>query len=129
MNYFVSAFFSLSIGIGAVIGLIRSTKTDRAFLPFLVLTWVGFLNELVSLGLMQNGYSNVVPFNLFVLAEALLLTWQFHRWGLFQKSQGPYYGLQAAFIAAWVWEAFIYSTIVHFSSYFVIGHAFLIVLM
>ncbi|MCW3074636.1 MAG: hypothetical protein JWP69_1705 [Flaviaesturariibacter sp.] len=129
MSFFLNALFSLSVGIGAIVGWARFKKTGPAFLPFLILATLGFLHEVLSIWLMKAGYSNTVSYNLFCLAEALLINWQFQRWNLFAKRPRTYFVLQSIILSGWVAEQVIYDPLLRFNSYFIIGYSFLIVLM
>lgn len=128
MNFFVNALFSLSIGIGAVIGWVRFRRADPAFLPFLCLTWVGFANELISLIATYTRGSNVLNYNLFTLAEATLLLWQFRRWGLFRRPW-IYYLFQSAAVSGWLIDNLLFSTPFTFNSRFIIASSAAIVIM
>jgi hypothetical protein len=70
----------------------------------------------------------MINYNLFGLAESLLLSWQFLRWGLFEKQKEFYYSLQVVFILIWISENFIHS-FKAFDSYFIIVHSFMFVMM
>ncbi len=78
---------------------------------------------------MSAGYSNIINYNIFSLAEALLITWQFKRWRLFERQQFLYYLLQAVFIITWCVENFLVRKFETFNSYFTIEHSIIIVLM
>jgi hypothetical protein len=127
MSFTLNAIFSLSVGLSVVIGWIRFGKTDPAFFPFLVLVTVSLLNEIISLVLAFNRYPNIINFNTFQLIESLLLTWQFLRWDLFGKRKKLYYALQCSFVACWLVESIAWGK--EFNSYFIIVHAFIIVIM
>ena len=129
MNFELNAAFSFTLGIGAVIGWIRIRKTDPAFLPFLWLLWIGFAHEIMSWFIVHAGYSNAITYNFFTLAEALLITLQFYKWGLFERKPRSYYLLQLLFIAAWITEILARSSLQEYLSYFIIGYATLIVFM
>jgi hypothetical protein len=129
MSFELSALFGLSIGIGAIIGWIRIRKIDPAFFPFLLFLWLGLANELSSYMIVKAGYSNALSYNLFSLAEAILLTWQFKRWFLFADRTILYYILQGIFIAGWLIETAATGKLHLFNSYFIIGHSILLVLM
>lgn len=128
MSFELSAAFSLTIVFGAIIGWTRFQKTDPAFLPFLLLLSIGFVNEVTSILLMTYGHSNMINYNLFELVESILLTWQFLKWGLFEKMKKLYYLLQVVFVFLWAGENFIHS-FQAFNSYFIIVHSFLFVMM
>jgi hypothetical protein len=127
MSFGLNAIFSLTIGLSVLIGWTRFHKTDPAFLPFLILVSLAFVNELTGILLALNGYHNIISINIFQLAEAGLLTWQFRKWGLFRRHKNLYYGIQAFFAATWIAESLALPR--EYDSYFIILHSFVIVLM
>ncbi|WP_276504440.1 hypothetical protein [Terrimonas pollutisoli] len=127
MSFVLNAVFSLSVSLAAIIGWIRIKKIDPAFFPFILLMMAGLINESVSLLLVYKGYSNSVSFNLYSLAAALLLGWQFYKWGLF-KRRAVYYLIQFVFLTGWMFETFVYSKNL-FNSYFIIAYSFVVVLL
>ncbi len=129
MSFMLNALFSLSVGIGAVIGWVRFRRTDPAFLPFIILLSAGTVNEIISICLALNGHSNWVNDNLYSLAEAWLLTWQFYRWRLFGDRQWLCRMVQVFFTLIWLIEIADSSPAHLFNSYYRIIHAFLILLM
>ncbi|MGN6400135.1 MAG: hypothetical protein ACTHMD_06775 [Flavisolibacter sp.] len=129
MNYETNALFSLTIALGAVAGWARVKKIDRSFFPFLLLTWTGLVNEIVSLALIYKGYPNVVNYNIYSLTEALLVVWQFKEWGLFGRKRGLFYTVLGFFALWWLYETFILSSLFYFNSYFIVGYSFVIVVM
>lgn len=128
MSFILNAAFSLSVGIAAIMGWIRIKKIDPAYFPFILLMSAGLLNEIVSLLLVYRGYSNATTFNLYSLAAALLIAWQFKRWGLFKKIR-LYYVLQGTFLSGWLLEYFISKESHLFNSYFIIGYSFIVILL
>lgn len=128
MSFELNAAFSLSIVIGAALGWSRFKRADPAFFPFLILLTVGLVNEVASIILIETRHSNVFNYNLYVLTEALLLTWQFLRWGLFRGAKRWYYFLQTAFVVLWMVENLIHS-FQAFNSYFIMVHSFLLAMM
>jgi hypothetical protein len=129
MNFELNAAFSFTVGIGAVIGWIRIKKTDPAFLPFLWLLLLGFVHELTSFILSYAGYSNAITYNFFTLAEALLICFQFYKWGLFEQRPGLYYLLQFLFVTGWMSELLYRASLQEYFSYFIIGYATVLVFM
>jgi hypothetical protein len=127
MSFTLNAIFSLSIVLSVLIGWIRFRRTDPAFLPILLLVTLAALNEVISLITSYYYHNNVNNFNAFQLIEALLLTWQFLKWGLFEGNKGFYYLLQGVFAGIWVTENILLRG--EFSSYFVIAHSFIIVIL
>lgn len=129
MNYYQSAILSFSILIGTVIGWIRFKKTEPAFFPFLVCLTVASGNEICSFIMTLNGYSTTYNNNIYVLLEALLITWQFKNWGLFKNFKMAYLFLMFVICIAWIAENFGMYKMAAISFYFRIFYAFIIVLM
>lgn len=129
MNYLLAELFSYSVGIGALIGLIRIRKIDRAFLPFIVLLWSGLLNEIITTVLINRYGSNAINSNIYVLVESLLITWLFYRLNLFAGHRWFYFAVLLFFGATWLTDNFILSSITRFNSYFRIAYSFSVVLM
>lgn len=127
MSFTLNAIFSLSIGLSVMIGWMRFHKTDPAFLPFLLLATAAFVNETTGIVLALHHHSNTASLNIYQLAEALLLTWQFLKWGLFEKRKHLYFVLQLFFFFSWLAEMLVLPQEV--GSYFIIVHSFVIVVM
>jgi hypothetical protein len=127
MDFFTNASLSLAIGIGAITGWIRFRKVDPAFHPFIYLVSAGFLHEVWSIALLCNGYSNVLLFNCYLLAEALLLCWQFHRWDIIAR-KGAFVFLQVILTSWWAVE-WLFTPPQSFSSYFIIFYSVAAVLL
>lgn len=129
MQFDVNAIVSLSVGIGAAAGWIRYKKTDPAYRPFLLLLWAGLFNEVFSIVFIYLGYSNAFNYNLFVLVEAVLITEQFARWGLFEKRKRIPLVLQSCFIVLWTGDYLLRGEINVYLSYYIIGYSAVIVLL
>jgi len=129
MDFKVEAILIYSIVVPAIIGLVRYSNINKAYYPFIYCIWFGLANETLNLWLVRNGHYNTVNSNIYMLLESLILTWQFKRWGLFQKRQVFLLFVWIIIGVAWVLENFIFFTIQHFSSYFLITYSFLISLM
>ncbi|MCW3074977.1 MAG: hypothetical protein JWP69_2046 [Flaviaesturariibacter sp.] len=115
--------------IGAVVfGLLRKSRIDPVHIPFLILIWVGFTNEIISDISIKYFRTNAVCSNIYVFVEALLIVWQFKNWRLFSKNF-PYLIISLSFILLWLWESLLYSSIHQFLSYFRICYSFIVVLM
>jgi hypothetical protein len=128
MNFELNAAFSLTIGVAAVAGGIRAGKTGPCFYPFLILVWTGFLNEMISVVLICRGYYNVVNYNIYSLAEAALIVWQFRRWGLF-KRQALYRLMQGGFVLWWLYESCVLNRFSYYNSWFIIGYSFAVAVL
>jgi hypothetical protein len=129
MSYEIIDLLSYSVAIAAIIGLIRINKIDRTFIPFIILMFLGLLNESLSSFLIRKGYSNAINANIYSLLEAMLITLFFKKLGLFDRVKKMYLWLLILFVVVWVTENFIISKITAFNSYFNITYSFAIVLM
>lgn len=127
MNYYLYVGFNLSIFIAGIIGLVRFTRIDPDFYPFLFCLWIGCLNELLSVVLIAIGSQTLVNNNIYVLVESLMITWFFRKKRLFKK--GAWYPvLITAFTVFWTTETLIRG-ITSNSTYFRIFYSFAIVIM
>ena len=133
IDFNLNAVLSLSsIAVAALVSGIRFRTADPQYLPFLILIWAGFFAELASLLVAESNRSNAAVFNLFSLAEALLVTWQFRRWGSFERTlwlKRLYPLLQGCFVTGWLFEDFILKKTSPFNSYFGASYSFAIVIM
>lgn len=135
MNYTLSEWFSYSVGIGAVIGLVRINKIDRAYLPFIILLWFGLFTEIISTYCIKSEGSNAVVDNIYGLVEGLLILWFFRRQRLFEKRPALFWIFFASFCVGWLvdkgWTTLTNMSLSLnvFCSYYNIGYSFCIVLM
>ncbi len=120
LSFEVNALLSLVTGVGAIIGWIRIRKTDPAFLPFIFLLTTGFITELTSIFFIYAGYSNAFVYNLYTLAEALLITWQFRYWQLFRLKRTSYFVFKLLLVCGWLMETFLRQELTSFNSYYII---------
>ncbi len=129
MNYTQIVLFSFSVWIAAIIGLIRFHKIDQAYYPFILCMWVAALNELLSYSLTKMGAETIINNNIYVLLEALLITWQFKRWDQFEGKARIYLAALLWIIGtAWLFENLLMSAIYKVGFYFRVFYAFVIVL-
>jgi hypothetical protein len=127
MNYYLYVGFNLSIFIAGIIGLVRFSRIDPAYYPFLFCLWIGCLNEVLSVVLIANGGKTLVNNNFYVLIESLMITWFFYKKRLFKKP--PLFAvLILSFIVFWITETLIRG-ITSNSTYFRIFYSFAIVIM
>jgi hypothetical protein len=126
MNFTLSALFSLSIGIGGMAGWVRFKKIDPVFLPFLLLLWAGTLAEGTGLLLMHYGYSNTSVYNLFALAESVLLYYQFKKWTVLRP--GAVMPVALLLLLCWLLELLL-RPFGDFCSYFIIFYSFVTVFL
>ncbi len=128
MNYWISVICSLSIGLPALLGWLYYNRLNRAFIPFVSLLTIGFINELFSLLLGAKGYSNSLNTNIFIIVEAWCLIWQFWCWRLWHHNKW----LKAwvlAFLLVWLAEAYLWGFEDVYYSFSIIIFCFCITLM
>lgn len=129
MDYWLRLVLSFTILVPVVVSWWRFNILPPVYHPFIFCLWLGLLNELLSYIFSRVFHSNAVNSNLYVLAESLMILWQFRRWGLFTRF--PHLGTvtACAFVAVWLVENFITGHLTAFSSWFRILYSFVIVLM
>jgi hypothetical protein len=122
----MTIFYNHSIAIAAVIACFRIRSVTSDFYPFIIMIWLGLLNESVSLALIFNGSGNAVNSNIFVLLEFLLILFQFYKWnhGHFSK-----YSLIAfAGLVVWITDNLLLNTVQQNNSLFRVFYSFTILL-
>lgn len=125
MNFYLFAIFSYSILIAAGLGLYRLKKINTDYYPFIIYTILASFNEIYSYIIVtQYGLSNNANNNIYTLLEALIITWQFLRWGFFTRKNWLYYFLQSLFLTIWLfdlyWFAGLFSLFHHYRIYYAI---------
>ena len=119
-----------SLIIPSVIGWVRFKRIHPTFYPFLFFIWLGLLNEILSTILIHRiRTSNAVNSNIYVLMEALLLVWQFERWGSFSNRKSAFKVLIGLLSGIWIIENMVISRITNFCSYFMIIYSGILCLL
>ena len=129
MNHLQVVLFSSSILLPAIIAGIKFRNTERSLYPFIFFIWLGVLNEIISYVISTKGGSTAFNNNLYILAEALLILWQFKEWDFFQNFKNGFIILFVALIIIWFFD---HSNKEHFSSInlnFRLFYSLMIVLM
>jgi hypothetical protein len=129
MNYSQIVIFSLSIFIAAAIGAIRMKQIDTTFYPFIFCTWLASINEIASLYATSQHVNTAYNNNIYVLAEGLLITWQFKTWGFFRQNKSAFKLLMAILLVIWVLEYHSLQKLEFIGDNFRIIYSFLIVFM
>ena len=129
MNYALFVSFSFSIAVAAVIGLVNFRKIDSAFRPVVFCFWLAAVNEIVSFLLTQHHITTAPGNNVYVLAEALLIGWQFKRWKTMSFYKNAFTVYAAFLILVWLTENVPFSEFVTIKVGFRIISSALIVLM
>jgi hypothetical protein len=125
-DYLLAIVLNFSIGIAAILAIIRFKNIIRNFYPFVFLLWLGVANEALSLILIYSSHSNTVTSNIFVFAEFVLILWQFYTW----NGDGKRKYLITAFLGIGVWLAdnCILNTLSQNNSLFRSFYSFIIIL-
>jgi hypothetical protein len=129
MNNFTAFLISQLVLFPLVAGIIRFPDIRVAYLPIYINLALGFLTEVESFRLIRSHEPNAIPTNLFVLAEWVLIAWQFRWWGLLKRNNRAFYILLAGPVVIWIIEYLVFFKIAEFSPYFRVLYAFLITLM
>jgi len=126
MGFFISAALSYTILVPVTIGILRFSKINSAYYPFIFCLCMGLINETLSVALVMNGYYNTVNCNIYMLLESVFLVWQFKRWNLFKGTNWWIWVIVAVLVSTWIAENFIFFRITRYSSYFLIVYSFII---
>jgi hypothetical protein len=129
MRLTLEMVLGLSILIAGLISIIRFKHINRVYYPFVYCIWIACANEALSFLLISNLFHNTVNNNIYVLLEAIFITWLFKRLKLFKKTPTLFYCLLTAFCMVWAMEVFILSSIKQVAVYFRVFYSFLLVLM
>jgi hypothetical protein len=131
MNFYVSQVINLLILFVGIVGWVKFKSISPTYYPFIILIWVGTVNEVYSAVIINFfGKYNIINLNLYWLAEAVLMLWQFKVWNLFGSLNRIYNVLLILFIGSWLTETIMLSKLhLEFNSYFKILYAFISVLL
>lgn len=129
MNYVLNEILSLVILIPGIISVARFRATDSSYFPFLLLIWIGGVNEIISIVLINRGLETGINNNIYVLLESLLILWFLRRQRTTLSNTSFFGAILISYILFWGAENFIYSKITYISSYFRIYYSFVTVLL
>ena len=127
MNNLVNQLSAFSILLPFLAGLIRFNKINRSYYPFLLLIFLGVVNEVVSIISISYVGNSVIPINIYCLFAALLIVWQFEKWQLFNSKLSR--RIMLVFLAVWLIEVIFIAGTDRFCSYFIILTSFIITLL
>jgi hypothetical protein len=128
INQTFIAVVSYSIAFAAVIGLIRLPRLPRAYQPFIFITILSLVNEVISHTLILHRKSNAVAINIFGLIDAVLWFWQFANWNIKSKRLMIIKATFITLILLWVVENIIFRKLFTFGCIYPITLSFLIVI-
>lgn len=125
----VAEIMAFTILIAGVIAMIRYRKIDPVFLPFILCIWIASITEIVCDIIIYTYGNDGVFINIYTLLEAVLLTWQFRRWGLLKRPSWLFPALLAMLCAWWIVESSVWGTFDAEINYFQLGSSLLIAVL
>ncbi len=118
-----------SIGVAAIIGLVRFKSILKSYRPFIYFSCVAFINEIVS-GIMIKKYgSNTINNNIYSLLEFLFILWLFVSWGVDPNKKKYYSFIAIILISLWIIEYLFVHSLSHISSVYLIGYYFVLIFL
>ncbi len=118
-----------SILLAVVIGWLTLQRIKPDYFPLLCLFTLALINESFSAVIIRKGFSNAISANIYSVLEAIILLWQFKRWGLFYKREKLIYGIAALYGIVLITEMSLFFSPIYFNSYFNATYAFITVLL
>jgi len=130
LNALLAFITSLTILLPAFVGLVRFHRIDKSYQPFIIYLLVGLATEIVGFIWINTFHSNTaVLYNFFIVAEWLLIMWQFYSWGFFSRHKTWFYLLVTAVLLIWIWEHIVSNKLQFYNPYFRVIASFLIILI
>jgi hypothetical protein len=133
MNDTIRFILSLSILPAAVLGAVKFRKMDPSYRLFIyyiffVLGFEVFVYSLMRLAEQQVAFSILgVSFNIYAVAEFSLLTWIFHKWGLFNNKQKIFLSVIVVFLLSWFLSTLLTKCFYKRNHYFAIAYSFALI--
>jgi hypothetical protein len=129
MNDTVDFILSLSIGIAAILGLIRFSKIDKSYYPFIFSTWASLLVEITARLLLMDNKNNtlILFFNIYYLVDFYLFFLLFYNWRLFGHGKKNALLIAGFVLAAWIATTFFINGIQTPNFYFPVLYSFVLV--
>lgn len=123
-NFIFKIILGYSSLIAFVIALIRIKNIRADFYPFVLLIFIGLLNETLSVICIYTHNTNAFNSNVYVLIEFLLLLFQFYNWNGSHIKR--YYWLGIAGAGVWLADNMIIHSITENNSLFRVFYSFAI---
>ena len=127
--YHVGIIIGYSIAIPASIGLIRFSKINEAYRPFIYYCLLDMLNHSLSYILIEAYHSNTINSNIFVLIEAILFVVLFRNWGIFKSKPLMFYVTLAMLGLVWIIDNLVWHELGSINSFFRIVYSFILVFL
>jgi hypothetical protein len=128
-DYFTIVAISYSVGFAAIIGIVRYKRILKIYRPFVLITTVAFINEILSTIFTAIYKTNSVNANIYLLIESSLFVWQFKNWGAFPKRQWLFHASLCLLVIIWIYDNFFFSTITYTNSIFSICSSFILIFL
>jgi hypothetical protein len=130
MTYLTGFLLALTVLFPLIAGIIRFSKIDESYHPFLLLLLMAFTSEVISfICKIALKSTPEITINLYSLIECMILLFQFHVWGFLKAKRALFYSLAALFGLIWVAENIILDNIVQFTLFFNACYSFVLVLL
>jgi hypothetical protein len=129
LNYYILVSFSYSIGIAALIGLVRFKKILKSFRPFVYIVWLAFLCEILSTVSTWLFKTSIAVVNIYVLAEALGFIWLFRNWGALQSRKWYTPFVVGFLVIVWISDSFFLHRFTEIGSLFRISYSFVLIFL
>lgn len=110
MSFFLHSLLSMSVLIPVAATIIKMRVINRSYIPFIILIYAGFFNEVLTFIKASKGEYTLVYLNVFSLVEVLLLLWQFKLWELI-GSRFVFYLTMIVMILLWITESLLSTSI------------------
>jgi hypothetical protein len=101
MFFWISVAMAMTITLPALAGLFRYSQLHRYDRLFVLVTWLGCINELLSVSLILLRGTNATSFNYYVLAESFLYLLLFRKWNIIE-SKTVFTFLLSSVLATWL---------------------------
>lgn len=129
LPYHVAVILGYSIVIPAIIGLIRFSKINTAYQPFILFCLLDVFNHTLSVILIQAYHANTINSNIFILIEAMLFLLLFRNWGLFKKRSVLFFILLFLLGLVWIIDNLVWHQLDTVNSLFRIVYSFILVFL
>lgn len=129
LSYLLNLISGFSIGLAAIIGMVRFKKISAIFRPFVYLLWIGFFSELLSFFFAMYFRNNLAIGNIYVLIESIFLLWQFSNWKGYKLAGKKYLLIGIGFFAIWLTDNVFMHRITETNSLFRVAYCFVIVFL
>ena len=129
MNNDLVVALSWVVLVAAGIGLWKLHKIEAVFYPFIAVLCIASANEICSAVVSRMGYSTNINNNIYVLAEAVLFTWQFKNWHEAAAKRKFFTGLITGLMLLWICEYNTLDKLRHIGRFFRIVYSFILVVL